>query len=762
MTDTSVVTSFARLLTTSGEAGPIRRIEIPLIQRDYAQGRVDEKSTRIRDGFLDVLHSAIVGDASVPIELDFVYGDVDTAEGVLRPLDGQQRLTTLFLLHWYVAQRTGVALDGEAWTAFSYATRPSARLFCERLVAHVLPAEAADPAAWIGDQAWFQYAWRHDPTIQAMLTMLHDINDRFADADLEAAWARLTSPEAPAISFHLLPIRDMGAPETLYIKMNSRGKPLTEYENFKARLESSIADIDPQGELAHKIDGPWTDVFWTYRGDDDLVDDEMLRYVTYLIELGEWKRNVWPIGSLEYRARQLFNADNPEAKERLRQFIAAFDTWVDVDVAAYFGDIFTVGRGEGSGGSGLLLFGADARSNLFEACVTTYGMTRGSIRLFSFGQQLLFSAVLAYRIQVSTEVDDVLRMRIRQIRNIIEASENEIRLDRMPALIDEVERLVVHGLSGETKSFNRAQWDDEIAKEQLRTEHPELSSALHSLEDNDLLRGSLLAFELDATSLERQAAAFVSAFGPRANWTPLTAALLAAGDYSRPRDRQSRSFQFGVGNSGAPAPWRTVLTTGTRDSAASLRTALGLLLDRVAETSTADEAFESLRTTALSVSESAGALDWRYYLLKYDGMRDGRSGIYFGMDGAMGYSLCMLEKTQLNSHYRDPYLYAVWQAADVGDRVKEPWFYAGYERSPRWMTLGSSGARLRCVPEGFEVTAPTDEKLLEAFDRFTFDEGFDGSVLRLPQAEVDGKQVDSTDRVVVGAGLVRRLIEAGF
>jgi hypothetical protein len=32
-----------------------------------------------------------------------VYGDVRA--GVLQPLDGQQRLTTLFLLHWYVASR---------------------------------------------------------------------------------------------------------------------------------------------------------------------------------------------------------------------------------------------------------------------------------------------------------------------------------------------------------------------------------------------------------------------------------------------------------------------------------------------------------------------------------------------------------------------------------------------------------------------------------------------------------------------------------
>ncbi len=57
---------------------------------------------RVRNRFLDALKNAIT---STPITLDFVYGDID-AEGTLTPLDGQQRLTTLFLLHWYAAKGT--------------------------------------------------------------------------------------------------------------------------------------------------------------------------------------------------------------------------------------------------------------------------------------------------------------------------------------------------------------------------------------------------------------------------------------------------------------------------------------------------------------------------------------------------------------------------------------------------------------------------------------------------------------------------------
>src|SRR4051794_40516470 len=120
----SFLTSFAGMFEPGADEAPeIDRVEIPHIQRDFAQGRLDSSTTAIRENFLDVLCGALTG--ADPVGLDFVYGEV--RKGVLHPLDGQQRLTTLFLLHWYVGSRTGRLSDDEGWTRFSYATRPSAR-----------------------------------------------------------------------------------------------------------------------------------------------------------------------------------------------------------------------------------------------------------------------------------------------------------------------------------------------------------------------------------------------------------------------------------------------------------------------------------------------------------------------------------------------------------------------------------------------------------------------------------------------------------
>ena len=90
--------------TEEGNSFEIKKVVIPLIQRDYAQGRKNPDIVRIRERFLDALHQAVCNNG---ICLDFIYGDIKT-DGILTPLDGQQRLITLFLLHWYAAKKDNI------------------------------------------------------------------------------------------------------------------------------------------------------------------------------------------------------------------------------------------------------------------------------------------------------------------------------------------------------------------------------------------------------------------------------------------------------------------------------------------------------------------------------------------------------------------------------------------------------------------------------------------------------------------------------
>ncbi|HRU02351.1 MAG TPA: DUF262 domain-containing protein, partial [Victivallales bacterium] len=163
------------------------RIEIPIIQRDYAQGRNVDKIPEIRKEFLESLYNAIVNESNT-LDFDFVYGSIEEREGdkVLLPLDGQQRLTTLFLLHWYLATKENKTSKIKGiLSKFTYETRISSRDFCyslvEKGVKYDLGKENDKISDLIKDAHWFYMSWIKDPTIKSMLTMLDDIHLTFRD-----------------------------------------------------------------------------------------------------------------------------------------------------------------------------------------------------------------------------------------------------------------------------------------------------------------------------------------------------------------------------------------------------------------------------------------------------------------------------------------------------------------------------------------------------------------------------------------------------
>ncbi len=748
-------TTFHAMFGAQDEGTPrVEQVEIPLIQRDYAQGREDVRTSAIRSRFLDALHTALTEEA--PVGLDFIYGEVRA--GTFEPLDGQQRLTTLFLLHWYLASRCG-ALDGaQPWHRFTYATRPSARLFCERIVKNPPPTGVAGPpSAWITDQSWYLHLWRFDPTVRAMLVTLDAIAERFSDEDAEALWGRLTDEAKPAIWFQLLPIHEMGAAENLYIKMNSRGKPLTSFEAFKAHLGQLVAEAGADDDFGHRIDGAWTDLLWPYRGDNDVVDDEFMRYFDFLIEVCEWREGRVrgdEVVTPEQRISGLLATSNSRRQEHLEFICAAFDTWVEGSpVAEVFAGLFTTSVD----GDGVRLFGASS-TDLFHACCERYGATRGATRLFSLTDTLLLFAVLVHR----TNGTDDAPARLRSLRNVNEASQFELRVQNMPKLIGEVAEFMRSGDLASLATFNQNQVVDEAAKREFLSRHPELASPLARLEDHTILRGTLAAFDLDA-SIEARAPAFQAVFEVE-HWPSLTGALLAIGEYQRD---YADSDHHRFGSPTTESVWRLLLVDrGDRAALSRVRAVLGGLLDRVAaSTEDTQAALTTLADQFLEERRAGSHYDWRYYVVRYPTMREGNSGIYYGADGRLGYELTMLRKTVQRSWYRDAYLYAIWCEAGRPSEVKDPWFY-GYSTAPRWMELTRSGTGLRSVPAGIAVRVPVTEAAVAALqavcdsaEAASFEEGW---LLPIPQADQGGDLIDTLDRVQVAADFLKKLIVAGL
>ena len=80
------------------------RVVIPGIQRHYVQGANNPKAESIREQFVKAIFDAI--EEKSDFHLHFIYGPIDTdGEDSFVPVDGQQRLTTLWLIARYAVER---------------------------------------------------------------------------------------------------------------------------------------------------------------------------------------------------------------------------------------------------------------------------------------------------------------------------------------------------------------------------------------------------------------------------------------------------------------------------------------------------------------------------------------------------------------------------------------------------------------------------------------------------------------------------------
>ena len=275
-------------------------VKIPIIQRDYAQGRNDDKAENIRNKFLDHIFEALKNNKE--LHLDFIYGSVTQTKKdgkdikIFTPLDGQQRLTTLFLLHWYFGESEKILKN------FSYETRASSREFCEKLAKHrelkKIKEETKEEKSisyHIKNQSWFMPFWEQDPTVCAMLNMLDSIENKAKEINKDEI-------DLDKLTFSLMIISDYGLDDDLYIKMNARGKSLNEFENFKVEFEKFLNEkfknYSELDKFKEAIDTHWVDEFFEIYKNKQNKDFNiekmflaMFNYMNFLFEMLYYKNN---------------------------------------------------------------------------------------------------------------------------------------------------------------------------------------------------------------------------------------------------------------------------------------------------------------------------------------------------------------------------------------------------------------------------------------------------------------------------------------
>ena len=655
----------------AGKEIKINRIEIPKIQRDYAYGRTDEKNRRKRERFLDSLFDAVSGNS---ITLDFVYGDIK--KNTLTPLDGQQRLTTLFLLYWYASKKEGIT-ETDFLKCFSYETRPSARKFCEAINTKAFELESGKPLSeQIKDKNWFPLEWQHDATISSMLVMLDAIQGKFAS--VENLYAKLES-----ISFYFLPIEDMGLTDELYIKMNSRGKPLTQFEHFKAEFEKqlNLADKTIAKRISSKIDREWTDLLWQYRnsglGDDsdNTTDDEFLRYFIFICNIICYRNFGSPKTSDEFDlVRDFFTiqGDSEEKREQSKKRViensevleSFFDCWLDENKKSILIQDFFEAFASKEHSVGKIK--TNYNVNLLEDCLRNYADIIGkNRRKFTLNQIILLYAFVIYRQNQTAVSENEFRRRLRIINNLIlnssdQISDSEDRQggNRLPAILRQVDSIILKGLIADSETvrginFNPLQLDEEKVKLDWTKSNPNKAEALFALEDHELLYGQISIVGLDNPEhFDR----FESLF--KCDWDLVDCALFTIGDYKQ-KERNGWRYQLGASMSDGFA-WKTLFhksesLTGFENT----KQVLNELLDSAPHAT--DDYLKGLVDGYVRRCENNKKFPWTYYYMKYDVFRTGRYGKYWWSDfGKSPYVFTTIyQRKNASENSYNPFLKAV-------------------------------------------------------------------------------------------------------
>ena len=304
------------------------KVTIPAIQRDYAFGRIDSTTQNKRSDFVKKLSSVIKGEKD-NLHLDFVYGK--KVGGSFIPLDGQQRITTLWLLSIYIYKAEKEDLKNyNFFKNFSYATRTSTREFCSSIIEKDWDYQYIS-LDYFQNQKWFFNSWRFDPTIMGMLVVLEKIKNTLPDGgDIN----KLNN-----ITFSFLDIEELGQPEELYVKMNSRGKQLSDWDNFKAELfelgilnASVLENDDSDKGLTYKewIDTEFLDFFWNVgkNGEDkaEFTESRMLRF----FKLNFFLKRMLSDDSTESNAREVIKFNQQNWKEQINaDFLQSLKVFVD-------------------------------------------------------------------------------------------------------------------------------------------------------------------------------------------------------------------------------------------------------------------------------------------------------------------------------------------------------------------------------------------------------------------------------------------------
>lgn len=273
------------------------KIVIPDLQRDYCWGDSayieHEKSQKeLVSGFVgDYLLTSFKEKSSIgnDLMLGLVYG-YEEPINCFNICDGQQRITTLFLLlgminrycdgefNDFIISSTEMQDDYEPHLLYSI--RESTLYFMSDLSLHFFIKNSIPCVSLIKKSNWYFDEYERDASIQSMLAALETI---------EKILVNENTIDYKTFGYFLLnnlkmiyyDMENRARGEETYIVINTTGEPLSSTENIKPILLGNISDNKVYNEQWEERE----DWFWQNRGRDLCADDGMKQFFIWFWQL---------------------------------------------------------------------------------------------------------------------------------------------------------------------------------------------------------------------------------------------------------------------------------------------------------------------------------------------------------------------------------------------------------------------------------------------------------------------------------------------
>ena len=305
----------------------LNNLIVPEIQRDYVWG---ENEDVLRKFISDIKKYAEKCDACKRVHsennnnIGFLYSYKPPYQELEQGryldeflIDGQQRITTVFLLLLSRAVAESrirdfknicrVNDDGFA-ECFNYKVREISQSFMDNLLKHVIKIDGTTALDFIyeGDRpSWFLSDFKQDPTATAICKSLKIINDSFKE-DKHLYFDFLLEN----IHFWHFKTEITTQGEELYISMNSTGEQLSDNEIKKANIMSKEGTTNYGNKWEE-----WQHFFWKRRGRNENADmglDQFLQCVEGLESFLKSEKSSNPaengadVKAIEYYMKALF------------------------------------------------------------------------------------------------------------------------------------------------------------------------------------------------------------------------------------------------------------------------------------------------------------------------------------------------------------------------------------------------------------------------------------------------------------------------